>query len=90
MRKIDVAHYHYLACLASLLADEGAQALTQHRDRHAIARRYGGPQQHALGSLAQAQALHASNAPTKPGPCWRRPPHRPVDAQWHLCFQADL
>ncbi|MBK7677470.1 MAG: hypothetical protein IPJ27_23485 [Candidatus Accumulibacter sp.] len=47
VRKIDVAHYHYLACLASLLADEGAQALTHIEIANAIARRYGGPQQHA-------------------------------------------
>lgn len=53
-RKVDVAHHHYLACLASLVADEGAQALTHIETANAIARRYGGPQQHALGSLAGA------------------------------------
>jgi LuxR family maltose regulon positive regulatory protein len=58
-RKIDVAHYHYLVCLADLLAEQGAPALRHIEIANAIVRKYGGPQQHALGSLAQAQALHA-------------------------------
>lgn len=65
-RKIDVAHYHYLVCLASLLAERGAQALSHIEIANAIVLKYGGPQQHALGSLAHAQALR-DHGRTRPG-----------------------
>ncbi|MCB1968445.1 MAG: hypothetical protein KDI64_21000, partial [Candidatus Accumulibacter sp.] len=90
-RKVDVAQYHYLASLASLLSDAGAQALTQIETANAIAGQYAGPQQDALGSLAKAQALHAVG---RTGEAW------PVLESGRriglamgsdiLCFQADL
>ena len=90
-RKIDVAHYHYLVCLASLLAADARQALTHIEIANDIVVAHGGPQQHALGSFAYAQALHASR---------RTPEAWPVLANGRqiavamrsgiLCFQADL
>ena len=89
--KVDVAHYNYLACLASLLAGEGAQALTRIETAMAIARHYGGPQQIALGNLAQAQALHAVG---RTGEAWPLidTGRRIGEAMCSdlLCFQADL
>ncbi len=58
-RKMDVAHFHYLACLDKLLAGEGDAALLHIETANALADRYGAPMQHALGRLAQAQAVHA-------------------------------
>ncbi|MBK7955890.1 MAG: hypothetical protein IPK02_19200 [Candidatus Accumulibacter sp.] len=90
-RKIDIAHHHYLACLAGLIAGEGAQALSHIEAANAIARRYGGPQQHALGSLAEAQALHAVHRTNE---AWSRLEQgRQIGQSMHsgiLCFQADL
>jgi DNA-binding SARP family transcriptional activator len=89
--KIDVAHFHYLACLASLCDGEGAQALTHIETANAISRRYGGPQQEALGELARAQALHALGRTLE---AWRVLEHgRQIGVSMHsgiLCFQADL
>lgn len=90
-RKIDVAHYHYLVCLASLLAEEGAQALQHIEIANAIVSRYGGPQQHALGSLALAQALHALRRTDEAWPALAY--GRQIGVAMHsgiLCFQADL
>lgn len=58
-RKVDVAHFYYLACLGSLFAGDGDTALVHIETANATADRYGGSVQHALGRLAQACALHA-------------------------------
>jgi ATP/maltotriose-dependent transcriptional regulator MalT/DNA-binding SARP family transcriptional activator len=58
-RKIDLAHFHYLSALERILAGDGAGALAAVEASNAIADRYGGTHQHALGRLALAQALHA-------------------------------
>ncbi|MCM8621625.1 MAG: hypothetical protein NFW16_07765 [Candidatus Accumulibacter sp.] len=90
-RKIDVAHYHYLGCLASLLAGEGVQALKEIENANAIALVHGGPQQHALGSLAQAQALHALGRTDEAWPFLVRGREIGVSMRGKLiCFQADL
>ncbi len=90
-RKVEVAHYHYLVCLASLLSGDGAQALTQIETAKAIAGQYGGPQQDALGSLAHAQALHAVGRTSE---AWLALEHgRDVGRSMRSdiqCFQADL
>ena len=90
-RKIDVAHYHYLVCLASLLAEEGAQALSHIEIANAIVRKSGGPQQHALGSLAHAQALHTLHRTDEAWPVLAHGRQIGVSMQSGiLCFQADL
>lgn len=90
-RKIDVAHYHYLVCLTSLLAEEGAQALQHIGIANAIVSRYGGPQQHALGSLALAQALHALRRTHEAWPALAHGRQIGVSMQSGIvCFQADL
>jgi len=90
-RKIDVAHYHYLVCLTSLLAVEGAQALQHIGIANAIVSRYGGPQQQALGSLAQAQALHALRRTDEAWPLLAHGRQIGVSMKSGiLCFQADL
>lgn len=58
-RKVDLAHFLYLSALAHLLADEGGAALAAIEAANALADRFGGTHQHALGRLAQAEALHA-------------------------------
>jgi LuxR family maltose regulon positive regulatory protein len=90
-RKVDVAHYHYLASFASLLSDDAAQALTQIETANAISNQYGGPQQDALGSFTKAQALHAMG---RTGEAWPvlengRKIGLAMDSDF-LCFQADL
>lgn len=90
-RKIDVAHYHYLVCLASLLAEDGAQALKEIETANAIALVHGGPLQHALGSLAQAQALHALGRTDEAWPFLVRGREIGFSMRGKLiCFQADL
>jgi LuxR family maltose regulon positive regulatory protein len=89
--KLDLAHHHYLAGLASLLADEGAQALSQIETANALARRYGGPQQHALASLTQAQALHAVHRRAEAWACLEQGRRMGVSLRSRLLrFQADL
>jgi len=91
MRRIEVAHFHYLACLASLIADEGAQAMHQITIANAIVQRYGGPQQHALASLAQAQALHALHRTTEARSVLEHGRQIALSMRSDiLCFQADL
>lgn len=90
-RKLDVAHHHYLAALLSLSAEQGALALSHIQSANALAGRYGGPQQHALGSLAQAQALHAVQRRSEAWTCLER--GRRIAQSMRsdmLCFQADL
>lgn len=91
MRRLEVADYHYLACLASLIADEGAQAMQQITIANAIVQRHGGPQQHALVNLARAQALHAMRRTIE---AWSVLEHgRRIGLSMGsdiLCFQADL
>lgn len=90
-RKVEVAHYHYLACLTSLLADDGAQALIQIATANAIAHHYGGPQQEALGFFASAQALHAVGRTREAWPALAQ--GREIACSMRsdvLCFQADL
>jgi len=90
-RKIDVAHFHYLASLASLGDGEGAQALTHIETANAISLRYGGPQQEALGELVRAQALHSLGRTPEAWPVLAR--GREVAtamASGILTFQADL
>ena len=67
-RKLDLAHFHYLTALERLVSGDGAGALAAVEAADAIASRYGGPQQRALDSLAQAQALHAAG---RAGDAWR-------------------
>jgi LuxR family maltose regulon positive regulatory protein len=90
-RKLEVAHYHYLACLVSLLADDGAQAMTQIETANALARHYGGPQQNALGSFALAQALHAVDRTGEAWPALEqgREIGRSMSSDI-LCFQGHL
>ena len=56
-RQIDVAHYHYLRCVASLLARDFAQALQHAESVRAIANEFGGPHQSALNALNMASSL---------------------------------
>jgi len=58
-RKVDLAHFKYLLTLARLVAGDGVGALAAAETANAIADRYGGTHQHALGHLSLAQALHA-------------------------------
>jgi LuxR family maltose regulon positive regulatory protein len=90
-RKIDVAHFHYLASLASLDDGEGAQALTHIETANAISRRYGGPQQEALGELVRAQVLHALGRTPEAWPVLARGREVATSmASGILIFQADL
>lgn len=57
-RKVDLAHFDYLKTLARLVAGDGVGALAAAESANAIADRYGGTHQHALGRLSLAQALH--------------------------------
>ena len=90
-RRIDVGHYHYLACLAALLADDGAQAVRHGRTTNLIATQYGGPQQHALSRLLYAQALHAAGRTSEAWPLLAEG-HEIASAMRSgiLSFQADL
>ncbi|QKS29604.1 MAG: hypothetical protein HT579_12220 [Candidatus Accumulibacter similis] len=90
-RRIDVGHHHYLACLSALLADDGAQAVRHGHTTNAIATQYGGPQQHALGRLLYAQALHAAGRTVEAWPLLAE--GREIGVAMRsgiLCFQADL
>ncbi len=90
-RRIDVAHHHYLACLAAVLADDGAQAVRHGHTADVIASQYGGPQQHAVGRLLYAQALHAAGRTAEAWPLLAE--GREIGVAMHsgiLCFQADL
>jgi len=90
-RKIDVAHFHYLAGLARLDDGEGAQALTHIETANAISRRYGGPQQEALGELVRAQVLHALGRTPEAWPVLARAREvATAMASGILTFQADL
>jgi LuxR family maltose regulon positive regulatory protein len=90
-RKIDVAHFHYLACLASLSDGEGAPALAHIETANAISHRYGGPQQEALGELARAQALHAVGRTLEARPVLEHGRQIALAMESGiLCFQADL
>lgn len=90
-RMIEVAHADYLACLAALLAGDPARALTHIDAANALAERYGGPQQHALGELARAQVMHALRRSGEAGACLARG-RRIAEAMQSpiLNFQADL
>ena len=67
-RKVDLAHFDYLKTLARLVAGDGVGALAAAESANAIADRYGGTHQHALGRLSLAQALHACG---RAGEAWR-------------------
>ncbi|MBN8453108.1 BTAD domain-containing putative transcriptional regulator [Accumulibacter sp.] len=67
-RKVDLAHFDYLKTLARLVAGDGVGALAAAESANAIADRYGGTHQHALGRLSLAQALHACG---RVGEAWR-------------------
>ncbi|QKS29449.1 MAG: hypothetical protein HT579_11350 [Candidatus Accumulibacter similis] len=67
-RKVDLAHFDYLKTLARLVAGDGVGALAAADSANAIADRYGGTHQHALGRLSLAQALHACG---RAGEAWR-------------------
>ena len=90
-RKIEVAHVEYFARLAALLNGDPARALTHIDTANAIAKRCGGPQQHALGELARAQVLHALRRSADAGECLARG-RCIADAMQSpiLNFQADL